>query len=185
MVLGCPARIPEDGTGTIGRPDALVSYKRIDGSRPSRTRTEPESANPPVSASSTPVRPPARHWRVPFSCDRQQESRLAAIWEQPSAQNQTEDSPGKTLTHPTCWIPPPAMRGAVRGKSRSDEARDIASPISSLAGLVPWAFSRRTTIRGHPRLGAGKQRRGYAEQVRARRLKIVGCESQATSAHDA
>jgi len=51
-----------------------------------------------------------------------------------------------------------------RGKSRRDEERD--TPNFVLAGLVP-------AIHGLERL---KRRRGYAEQVRARRLEIICCK---------
>src|SRR6266404_655124 len=50
----------------------------------------------------------------------------------------------------------PARVRAVRGKSRSDEGTDIMPPNFGLAGLVPWAFSPRTPIRGHRRLGAAQ-----------------------------
>src|SRR5262249_28391628 len=50
--LDVPARIPEDGTGTIGRPDEPDSYKRIDKSRPTPKRANPESANPLAPACS-------------------------------------------------------------------------------------------------------------------------------------
>jgi hypothetical protein len=41
-----------------------------------------------------------------------------------------------------------------------------------LAGLVPWAFSPRTSSVGIHAFERPKQRRGCADQVRARRLKI-------------
>src|SRR6266849_6510776 len=59
-------------------------------------------------------------------------------------------------------------------KSWGGEGKEIASPISS------WPGSARLGPAIHA-LGRSRQRRGWADQIRARRLEIVSCGSGTSS----
>jgi hypothetical protein len=74
--------------------------------------------------------------------------------------------------HP-CPLP---VRTAVRGKS-CGRIRRKPAPGFVLAGLVPWAFSPRTGSVGIHAFERPEERRGYADQVRARRPWVGSSES--------
>jgi len=62
----------------------------------------------------------------------------------------------------------PLSRRAVRGKSCGGKRKEIGSRVFVLAGLDPAIHA----------FGRPKQRRGCADQVRARRLQVVSSESK-------
>ena len=64
----------------------------------------------------------------------------------------------------------PVAGRAVRGKFCGRTSEEIGRNDFVLAGLVPWAFSPRTGSVGIHGFEQPKQRRGCADQVRARRL---------------
>jgi len=68
------------------------------------------------------------------------------------------------------------------GKILQRRKEEHGAPNFVLACLVPWASSPRTRSVGIHALERLKQRRGYAEQVRARRFNIVCCESWTSEA---